>query len=94
MNITISDSKLNGLNAIIAKINAAAEAAATEEAPAVLTTAEGYLTARVEDMLVSYDWQLIEDAKRQYDEVVTLAATLSPEKQAQLISMVQQLAAQ
>ncbi len=93
MTITIDDSKCGGLNAVVAKVNAERAAAATEENPAVEITPAEYLTARVEEALASYDQQLIDEAKRQYDEVVTIAATLSPEKQAILIAKVQELAA-
>ena len=84
MNITILDSKLAGLNAIVAKANASEGAEQT--------TAQAYLSARVAEMLASYDAQLIAAAKIQYDDIVTLAATLPDDKRSELIAFVQQLA--
>jgi 5,10-methylenetetrahydrofolate reductase len=92
MTITIDESKLNGLNAIVADINAQIAANTTEGDP-ITTTPQEYLEARINDTLESYDRQLIEQAKAQYDEVITIAATLSPEKQAELVAKVQELAA-
>ena len=80
MTITIPDSQLTGLNAVVA--NAGAE-----------QTAQSYLEARVAEMLASYDAQLIAAAKVQYDDIVTLAASLPDTKRTELIAYVQQLAA-
>lgn len=84
MTIQIDESKLNGLNAIVAKANASEGAEQT--------TAQAYLSARVAEMLASYDAQLIAAAKVQYDDIVTLAATLPEDKRSELIAYVQQLA--
>ena len=85
MNITILDSQLTGLNAIVAKANSSEGADQT--------TAQAYLEARVAEMLASYDAQLIAAAKVRYDDIVTLAASLPDAKRAELIAYVQQLAA-
>lgn len=84
MTITIDDSKLNGLNSIVSELNAVENA--------VQITPEEYITQRVYDILSSYDAQLIEKAKREYESFITLAAQLPDDKKAEAIAFVQQLA--
>lgn len=90
MTITIDESRLNGLNAILTKLNAPSENPSLSAAEVI--TAEQYLTDRVNDMLASYDAQLIVELKKQYDDVITVAANLPAEKQQQAIAFIQSLA--
>jgi hypothetical protein len=85
MTIHIDESKLNGLNAIVAKENAIPGA--------VQTTPQEYLELHISSALASYDQQIIDEEKKKYDGLVTLAASLPDDKKAQLIAMVQQLSA-
>ena len=84
MTLTIDPSKLNGLNAIVARLNAVE---AAEQ-----TTPEAYLLARVEEILASYDAQEVDRVKAENAAFFELAATLPSEKQEQLKALVQQLA--
>jgi hypothetical protein len=84
MQLTIDPSKLNGLNAIVARLNAVE---AAEQ-----TTPEAYLLARVEEILASYDAQEVDRVKAENAAFFELAATLPSEKQEQLKALVQQLA--
>jgi len=84
MQITIDPSKLSGLNAIVARLNAVENAEQT--------TAEAYLTARVEEILDSYTAQEIERVKAENASFFDLAATLPPDAQEQIKALVQQLA--
>lgn len=52
---------------------------------------EEYLTARINDVLDSYDQQYIEKIKKQNEEFFNLAATLPQDKQEQLKQIVQEL---
>jgi hypothetical protein len=84
MQLTISPDKLSGLNAIVARLNA------VENAEQV--TAEAYLTARVEEILASYDASEVERVKAENASFFDLAATLPTEAQEQIKALVQQLA--
>jgi hypothetical protein len=84
MQLTIDQSKLSGLTAIVSRANAVEGAEQT--------TAEAYLQARVEEILASYDAQEVERVKAENAAFFELAATLPSEKQEQLKALVQQLA--
>jgi|688.fasta_scaffold39868_6 hypothetical protein len=84
MIITISPDKLSGLNALVARLNAAEGAEQT--------TPEAYLLARVEEVLASYDAAEVERVKQENAAFFNLAATLPPEAQEQIKQLVQQLA--
>ena len=84
MNIEIDDSKMNGLNAIVEKWNAQGDVPST--------TPQAYLSARIDEMLASYDAQLITAKKEQFADVINLAATLDEAKKQQLVEFVQTLA--
>jgi hypothetical protein len=84
MQLTISTDKLSGLNAIVARLNA------VENAEQI--TAEAYLTARVEEILASYDAAEVAKIKEENASFFDLAATLPAEKQEQIKALVQQLA--
>jgi hypothetical protein len=84
MTLTIDPSKLSGLNAIVARLNAA------EGAEQI--TPEAYLLARVDEILSSYDAQEVERVKAENASFFDLAATLPSDKQEQLKALVQQLA--
>jgi hypothetical protein len=84
MQLTIDPSKLNGLNAIVSRLNAAENAEPT--------TPEAYLLARVEEILASYDAQEVERVKQENAAFFDLAATLPSDKQEQIKALVQQLA--
>lgn len=84
MNIIIDQSKLVGLNAIVARLNSAENAEQT--------TAENYLVARVNEMLDSYTAQEIERIKEENVQLFNLAATLPPDSQEQIKNLIQQLA--
>ena len=87
MTIEIDESKLAGLNAIVSKI--VAELKPEDET----VTPQSYLESRINDLLSSYNQQLIDQAKKDYENVITLAAGLSDEKKAQAIDFIQKLAA-
>jgi hypothetical protein len=84
MNLTIDPSKLNGLNAIVTRLNSA------ENAEQI--TAEEYITDRVNELLDSYTAQEIERVKAENAFLFNLAATLPADKQEQVKALVQQLA--
>jgi hypothetical protein len=84
MQLTIDPSKLNGLNAIVSRLNAAEGAEQT--------TPEAYLLARVEEILSSYDAAEVERIKQENAAFFDLAATLPPDAQEQIKALVQQLA--
>jgi hypothetical protein len=84
MQLTIDPSKLNGLTAIVSRLNAVEGAEPT--------TPEAYLLARVEEVLASYDAAEVERVKQENAAFFELAATLPSEKQEQLKALVQQLA--
>lgn len=84
MNIIIDQSKLVGLNAIVARLNSAENAEQT--------TAENYLVARVNEMLDSYTAQEIERIKEENVQFFNFAATLPPDSQKQIKNLIQQLA--
>jgi hypothetical protein len=84
MTLTIDPSKLNGLTAIVARLNSVEGAEPT--------TPEAYLLARVEEILASYDAQEVERVKAENAAFFDLAATLPSDKQEQIKQLVQQLA--
>ena len=84
MTLTIDPSKLNGLTAIVARLNAVEGAEPT--------TPEAYLLARVEEILSSYDQQELQRIKEEAAPLFDLAATLPSDKQEQIKALVQQLA--
>jgi len=84
MTLTIDPSKLSGLNAIVSRLNAVENAEQT--------TAEAYLTARVEEILASYDAAEVAKIKEENASFFDLAATLPTEAQEQIKALVQQLA--
>jgi hypothetical protein len=84
MQLTISPSKLSGLNAIVARLNSVDGAEQT--------TPEAYLLARVNEILDSYTQQELQRIKEEAAPLFDLAATLPADKQEQLKALVQQLA--
>jgi hypothetical protein len=84
MQLTIDPSKLTGLNAIVARLNAA------EGAEQI--TPEDYITARVNEILDSYTQQEVDRVKTEAAPLFDLAATLPVEAQEQIKALVQQLA--
>lgn len=86
MSITIKPEHVAAWQAVVDKVNAAR----AEGAPAV--TLEDYAQARLDEIGASYQATLIEEAKRQYDDFVTLAAKLPDAEKAELLTKVQELA--
>jgi len=84
MTLTIDPSKLNGLTAIVNRANSVEGAEQS--------TAEAYLTARVEEILASYDSAEVAKIKEENASFFDLAATLPIEAQDQIKALVQQLA--
>jgi hypothetical protein len=84
MQLTIDPSKLNGLTAIVARLNAVEGAEQT--------TPEAYLLARVEEVLASYDAAEVDRVKAENAAFFDLAAQLPADKQEQIKALVQQLA--
>lgn len=84
MTLNLDPSKLSGLNAIVARLNAA------EGAEQI--TPEAYLQSRVEEILASYDSAEVERVKAENASFFDLAATLPTEAQEQIKALVQQLA--
>lgn len=84
MTLTIDPSKLSGLNAIVSRLNA------VEGAEQI--TPEAYLTARITEILASYDASEVERIKAENAAFFDLAATLPVEAQEQVKALVQQLA--
>lgn len=84
MNLTIDPSKLTGLTALVSRLNAVEGAEQT--------TPEEYLSARIDEILASYDQQEIDRVKAENAAFFDLAATLPSDKQEQLKALVQQLA--
>jgi hypothetical protein len=84
MNLTIDPSKLNGLNAIVTRLNS------SENAEQI--TPEEYLADKVNELLDSYLAQEIELIKIENVEFFDLAATLPLESQEQIKNLIQQLA--
>jgi hypothetical protein len=84
MQLTIDPSKLNGLTAIVARLNA------VEGAEQI--TPEDYLLARCHEILDSYTQQELERVKQEAAPLFDLAATLPVEAQEQIKALVQQLA--
>ena len=80
MNLTIDPSKLNGLNAIVSRLNA--------EEGAEQTTPEAYLTTRVEDILASYDAAEVQRVMEENAVFFQQAALLPPEVQQQLRDLI------
>lgn len=83
MNLTIDQSKISGLNAIVARLNSVENAEQT--------TVEDYLVARINEMLDSYTAQEIERIKIENVELFNLAATLPSDAQEQVKNLIQQL---
>ena len=84
MQLTIDQSKLSGLNAIVDRLNS------VEGSEQI--TPEDYLTARVNEILDSYTAQEVEKVKAENASFFDLAATLPTEAQEQIKALVQQLA--
>jgi hypothetical protein len=84
MQITIDPSKLNGLTALVSRLNSADR---SEQ-----ITPETYLQSRVEEVLASYDAAEVERIKQENAAFFDIAATLPADKQEQLKAIVQQLA--
>jgi hypothetical protein len=84
MTLTIDPSKLNGLNAIVARLNS------VEGADQI--TPEAYLLARCHEILDSYTQQEVDRVKAEAAPLFDLAATLPVEAQEQIKALVQQLA--
>jgi hypothetical protein len=84
MQLTIDDSKLTGLTAIVSRANSSEGAEQT--------TPEAYLTARVNEILDSYTSQEIQRIKEKNAQFFDMAAQLPTDKQEQLKALVQQLA--
>ena len=84
MQITIDPSKLNGLTAIVARLNSVEGAEQT--------TPEAYITARCHEILDSYTQQEVDRVKTEAAPLFDLAATLPVEAQEQIKALVQQLA--
>lgn len=84
MTLNLDPSKLNGLNAIVARLNSAEGAEQT--------TPEAYLTARVEEILASYSAAEVERVKAENASFFDLAATLPLNAQEQVKALVQKLA--
>jgi len=80
MTLTIDSSKLSGLNAIVARLNAAEGAEQT--------TAEAYLQQRVEEILSSYDAAEVERTMRENEDAFRAAALLPAEVQQQLRDLI------
>ena len=80
MNLTIDPSKLNGLNAIVSRLNAVEGAEQT--------TPEAYLTSRVEDILASYDASEVKRVMEENAAFFEKAALLPPEVQQQLRDLI------
>jgi hypothetical protein len=84
MTLSIDPSKLNGLTAIVARLNS------VEGADQI--TPEAYLLARCHEILDSYTQQELERVKAEAAPLFDLAATLPVEAQEQIKALVQQLA--
>ena len=80
MQLTISPDKLNGLNAIVSRANAAEGAEQT--------TPEAYLTARVEEILASYSSAEVERTMKENEDAFRAAALLPAEVQQQLRDLI------
>jgi hypothetical protein len=84
MQLTIDPSKLNGLTAIVARLNSVEGAEQT--------TPEAYLLARVNEILDSYTASELQKIKEENASFFDLAASLPAEAQEQVKALVQQLA--
>jgi hypothetical protein len=85
MTLTIDPSKLSGLNAIVARLNAVEGAEQT--------TAEAYLQQRVEEILASYDASEVERVMQENAAFFQQAALLPAEVQQQLRDLIAQASA-
>jgi hypothetical protein len=83
MNLTIDQSKLSGLNSIVARLNSVENAEQT--------TVKDYLVARINEILDSYTAQEIERIKIENVDFFNLAATLPSDAQEQVKNLIQQL---
>lgn len=86
MQLTIDPTRLNGLNAIVARLNAVEGAEPT--------TPEDYLLGRVNEILDSFNAQEVERVKQENAAFFDLAAQLPADKQEQIKALVQQLASE
>jgi hypothetical protein len=82
MNLTIDPSKLNGLTAIVARLNA------VEAAEQI--TPEAYLLARCHEILDSYTQQEVERTMRENEDAFRAAALLPADVQQQLRDLIAQ----
>jgi hypothetical protein len=86
MTLTIDSSKLSGLNAIVSRLNSVEGAEQT--------TAEAYLTERINEILASYDASEVERVMQENAAFFQQAATLPAEIQQQLRDLIAQASAQ
>jgi len=84
MQLTIDPSRLNGLTAIVARLNSVEGADQT--------TPEAYLLARCNEILDSYTASELQKIKEENASFFDLAASLPAEAQEQVKALVQQLA--
>lgn len=82
MNLTIDPSKLNGLNAIVSRLNA------VEGAEQI--TPEAYLLARVNEILDSYDAAEVQRVMQENEDAFRAAALLPADVQQQLRDLIAQ----
>jgi hypothetical protein len=82
MQLTIDQSKLSGLNAIVTRLNS------VEGAEQI--TAEAYLQQRVEEILASYDASEVERIMKDNEGAFRAAALLPAEVQQQLRDIIVQ----
>jgi len=80
MTLNLDPSKLNGLTAIVTRLNS------IEGAEQI--TAEAYLTARVEEILASYDSAEIQRVMQENEAAFRAAALLPAEVQQQLRDLI------
>jgi hypothetical protein len=85
MQLTIPDTALSGLNAIVSRLNSVEGAEQT--------TAEEYLTARVEEILASYDASEVERVMQENAAFFQQAALLPASVQQQLRDLIAQASA-
>jgi hypothetical protein len=82
VNLTIDPSKLNGLNAIVSRLNA------VEGAEQI--TPEAYLLARVNEILDSYDAAEVQRVMQENEDAFRAAALLPADVQQQLRDLIAQ----
>jgi hypothetical protein len=86
MNVNLTINNLSAWQSAVATANASRP----EGSPEI--TVESYAQARLDELGEAYRLAAIEQAKRDYDDMVTLAASLPEDKKAELIAFVQELA--